>query len=100
MCLRTSCVKAFEDSARRFRSVSAPTSKLERTNSGGFILARVKTPSASPVANKAPSPVVEDYLQILHYMSRDGIPLIAARLAERLNVTPPTVTATLQRMER
>jgi len=43
---------------------------------------------------------VEDYLQILHYMSRDGIPLIAARLAERLNVTPPTVTATLQRMER
>jgi DtxR family Mn-dependent transcriptional regulator len=39
-------------------------------------------------------------LQILHYMSRDGIPLIAARLAERLNVTPPTVTATLQRMER
>ena len=33
-------------------------------------------------------------------MSRDGIPLIAARLAERLNVTPPTVTATLQRMER
>lgn len=49
---------------------------------------------------KTPSPVVEDYLQILHYMSRDGIPLIAARLAERLNVTPPTVTATLQRMER
>jgi DtxR family Mn-dependent transcriptional regulator len=49
---------------------------------------------------KATSPVVEDYLQILHYMSRDGIPLIAARLAERLIVTPPTVTATLQRMER
>jgi len=49
---------------------------------------------------KTPSLVVEDYLQILHYMSRDGIPLIAARLAERLNVTPPTVTATLQRMER
>jgi DtxR family Mn-dependent transcriptional regulator len=60
----------------------------------------VKTPSALPGPNKAPSPVVEDYLQILHYMSRDGIPLIAARLAERLSVTPPTVTATLQRMER
>jgi DtxR family Mn-dependent transcriptional regulator len=46
------------------------------------------------------SPVVEDYLQILHYMTRDGIPVIAARLSERLSVTPPTVTATLQRMER
>src|SRR5438045_4688641 len=49
---------------------------------------------------KTPSSVVEDYLQILHYMTRDGVPVIAARLAERLNVTPPTVTATLQRMER
>lgn len=46
------------------------------------------------------SPVVEDYLQIIHYMTRDGVPVIAARLAERLGVTPPTVTATLQRMER
>lgn len=46
------------------------------------------------------SSVVEDYLQILHYMTRDGVPVIAARLAERLDVTPPTVTATLQRMER
>src|SRR5438045_9014340 len=49
---------------------------------------------------KTPSSVVEDYLQILHYMTRDGVPVIAARLAERLHVTPPTVTATLQRMER
>jgi DtxR family transcriptional regulator, Mn-dependent transcriptional regulator len=45
------------------------------------------------------TPVVEDYLQTIHYMLRDGQPVIAARLAERLNVTPPTVTATLQRME-
>ena len=49
---------------------------------------------------KAPTSVVEDYLQILHYMTRDGVAVIAARLAERLGVTPPTVTATLQRMER
>jgi DtxR family Mn-dependent transcriptional regulator len=46
------------------------------------------------------SPVVEDYLQHIHYMTRDGVPVIAARLSERLGVTPPTVTATLQRMER
>ena len=37
---------------------------------------------------------------MFHFMIRDGIPVIAARLAERLHVTPPTVTATLQRMER
>jgi DtxR family Mn-dependent transcriptional regulator len=49
---------------------------------------------------KATTSVVEDYLQVLHYLTRDGCPVIAARLAERLNVTPPTVTATLQRMER
>ena len=48
----------------------------------------------------ATTSVVEDYLQVLHYLTRDGCPVIAARLAERLNVTPPTVTATLQRMER
>jgi DtxR family Mn-dependent transcriptional regulator len=49
---------------------------------------------------KATTSVVEDYLQVVHYLTRDGVPVIAARLAERLNVTPPTVTATLQRMER
>ncbi len=49
---------------------------------------------------KPTTSVVEDYLQVLHYLTRDGCPVIAARLAERLNVTPPTVTATLQRMER
>lgn len=46
------------------------------------------------------TPVVEDYLQVIQYMTRDGVPVIAARLAERLSVTPPTVTATLKRMER
>ena len=49
---------------------------------------------------KPTSPVIEDYLQVIHYMTRDGVPVIAARLAERMNVTPPTVTATLHRMER
>ena len=46
------------------------------------------------------SPVVEEYLQTLHFMLRDGQQTIGARLAERLGVTPPTVTATLRRMER
>jgi DtxR family Mn-dependent transcriptional regulator len=43
---------------------------------------------------------VDDYLQVMHYLMRDGYTVIAARLAERLNVSPPTVTATLQRMQR
>ncbi len=51
-------------------------------------------------ASKTTTSVVEDYLQVLHYLTRDGCTTIAARLAERLNVSPPTVTATLQRMER
>jgi DtxR family Mn-dependent transcriptional regulator len=49
---------------------------------------------------KTTSPVVDDYLQVIHYLTRDGVPVIAARLAERMSVTPPTVTVTLQRMER
>ena len=51
-------------------------------------------------SGKPTSSVVEDYLQILHYLTRDGYTVIAARLAERLNVSPPTVTVTLQRMQR
>ena len=59
---------------------------------------QVKSPPAGePTATTA---VVEDYLQVLHYLRRDGVSAIGARLAERLNVTPATVTATLQRMER
>ena len=45
-----------------------------------------------------PSKTVEDYLQVMHYMTRDGMPIIGARLAERIGVAPPTVTATLKRM--
>jgi DtxR family Mn-dependent transcriptional regulator len=45
-----------------------------------------------------PSKTIEDYLQVMHYMTRDGASIIGARLAERIGVAPPTVTATLQRM--
>lgn len=47
-----------------------------------------------------PSKTIEDYLQVMHYMTRDGATIIGARLAERIGVAPPTVTATLQRMIR
>jgi DtxR family Mn-dependent transcriptional regulator len=47
-----------------------------------------------------PTATVEDYLQIIYYMNRDGRAIFGARLAEKLNVSAPTVTATLQRMRR
>jgi len=51
-------------------------------------------------AETRPSPTIEDYLAIIFVMERDGEEIIAARLAESLEVTPPTVTVTLKRMER
>jgi DtxR family Mn-dependent transcriptional regulator len=72
---------------------------------------RIDSPERSPwvsytqprVKNEvsaATTAVVDDYLQMLHYFKRDGQVARAARLAERLNVSAPTVAATLQRMER
>ncbi len=47
-----------------------------------------------------PTPTIEDYLAVMYVMERDGEEIIAARLAESLEVAPPTVTVTLKRMER
>jgi DtxR family Mn-dependent transcriptional regulator len=47
-----------------------------------------------------PTPTVEDYLMTMHVMERDYGEIIAARLAEMLNVSPATVAMTLKRMER
>lgn len=47
-----------------------------------------------------PSPTVEDYLGVIYTLERDGERVIGARLAESLEVSAPTVTATLKRMER
>jgi len=47
-----------------------------------------------------PTYKVEDYLMIMYVMERDYGEIIAARLAEMMNVTPATVTMTLKRMER
>jgi len=47
-----------------------------------------------------PTPTIEDYLAIIYVMERDQDEVVAARLAESLEVAPPTVTMTLKRMER
>ncbi len=52
------------------------------------------------VKTKSPSPTIEDYLGIIYTLYRDGEEVYGARLAEILNVSPPTVTVTLQRMVR
>jgi len=46
------------------------------------------------------SATIEDYLEAIYLLQRSGETVIGARLAERLGVSRPTVTATLQRMER
>jgi DtxR family transcriptional regulator, Mn-dependent transcriptional regulator len=47
-----------------------------------------------------PTHTVEDYLMTMYVMERDHGEIIAARLAEMLNVAPATVAMTLKRMER
>ncbi len=42
----------------------------------------------------------EEYLEAIFNMVHEGKKVLGARLAERLQVSPPTVTATLKRMRR
>lgn len=46
------------------------------------------------------SPTIENYLSLMYVLERDMEPVVGARLAELLSVTPPTVTNTLKRMVR
>ncbi len=43
---------------------------------------------------------IEEYLEAVLNMASEGKKVLGARLAERLEVSPPTVTVTLQRMKR
>ena len=47
-----------------------------------------------------PTSTIEDYLSLLLILERDNEPVVGARLAELIGVSPPTVTNTLQRMLR
>jgi DtxR family Mn-dependent transcriptional regulator len=48
----------------------------------------------------SPSIAIEDYLQGIYGLSAEGEPVISARLARRMGVTPPTAWAAVQRMAR
>ena len=52
------------------------------------------------MTDERPTPTIEDYLGIIYTLERDSEPVIGARLAEWLEVSPPTVTATIKRMIR
>jgi DtxR family Mn-dependent transcriptional regulator len=47
-----------------------------------------------------PTPTIEDYLMVIYVMQRDGKEVIAARMAEWMGVSPPTVSLTVKRMVR
>ncbi len=51
-------------------------------------------------STERPTHTVEDYLMFMHLMTQDDGVIVAARLAELLDVTPATVTMTIKRMER
>lgn len=48
----------------------------------------------------SPTPTVEDYLGAIYTLARDREPVIGRKLASWMEVSPPTVTATIQRMAR
>jgi len=56
------------------------------------------SPAVKPPSENRPTPTIEDYLAVMYVMERDGEEVIAARLAETLELTPPTITMTLKRM--
>jgi len=56
--------------------------------------------TAERESTAAPSRAVEDYLLNIYTLSSEGRSVIAARLAEALELAPPTVTATLHRMAK
>jgi DtxR family Mn-dependent transcriptional regulator len=50
--------------------------------------------------DNTPTPTIEDYLMVIFVMQREGKEVISARLAEWMNVSPPTVSTTVKRMVR
>lgn len=48
---------------------------------------------------EGPTEKMREYLEVIYYLSARGEPVIGARLAEWMHVTPPTVTNIVKRME-
>ncbi|MBI2848054.1 MAG: metal-dependent transcriptional regulator [Chloroflexi bacterium] len=52
------------------------------------------------MADKEPTSRIEEYLESIINLMAEGKPVVSARLAERLTLTPATVSVTLHRMVR
>jgi DtxR family transcriptional regulator, Mn-dependent transcriptional regulator len=52
------------------------------------------------VAAPQHSPAVEDYLETIYELEESGVPVMRARLVERLGISAPTVSETVARLER
>src|SRR4051795_5538417 len=68
-------------------------------------LERVLSAADSPPRIKAVvavqhSPAVEDYLETIYELEESGVPVMRARLVERLGISAPTVSETVARLER
>ena len=48
---------------------------------------------------EGPTDKMREYLEVIYYLAARREPVIGARLAEWLDVTPPTVTNIVQRLE-
>jgi DtxR family Mn-dependent transcriptional regulator len=46
------------------------------------------------------TPTLEDYLRAIYVLGEEAEPVIAARVADEMSVTPSTMVATLRRLER
>lgn len=61
---------------------------------------RDSPPYDHTVAAPQHSPAVEDYLETIYELEESGVPVMRARLVERLGVSAPTVSETVARLER
>lgn len=54
----------------------------------------------APLADNGPTEKMREYLEVIYYLAARQEPVISARLAEWMRVTPPTVANIVQRMEK
>ncbi|HWQ14568.1 MAG TPA: metal-dependent transcriptional regulator [Roseiflexaceae bacterium] len=60
----------------------------------------VKHPRETRRAGDGPTEKMREYLEVIYYLAARSEPVIAARLAQWMHVTPPTVTDIVQKMEK
>src|SRR4051812_19975974 len=83
------------DSTGRSSSARLCSRRLERVP-----CAEDSPPRIHSVVAGQNSPAVEDYLETIYELEESGVPVMRARLVERLGISAPTVSETVARLER